>query len=263
MASRQFNNENKPKPENQVSTTRPLLDLATEVLVEILAYLPAADMIAVQRTCRTIRDIVSGTAYLQYTLYTKINRVNDLLPLDFPYSERLKLLRCHEQSLRDLQFNLFAECHSISDVPDLDFFTLQDSYLIYHTFPTRGKVLQYGYMDLCSTDRSKEPQWVHLMMSESQPLASEASDIVFAVDHDMVIPIRMCVLIYPSSDRKPDERGTAVSEELRTPPWSSWRSSNSQRVHLIRFQQHTLYYSRYLLNFPTRVCTQKSWVIMF
>jgi hypothetical protein len=211
--------------------------------------------------CRTIRDIVSGTAYLQYTLHAKINRVNDLLPLDFPYSERLKLLRCHEQSLRDLQFNLFAESRSISDVPDLDFFTLQDGYLIYHSFPRRGKVWQYGYVDLCSTNRSKELQWVHLMMSESQHLASEDSDIVFAVDHDLVMPIRMCVLFSP--DCKPDERGTAVSEESITPPWSSWRSSNSQRVHLIHFQQHILYYSHCLLNFLTRLSTQKSWAIMF
>ena len=88
--------------EIQVATTRSLLNLAREVLIEILSYLPAADMIAVQRTCRTIRDTVSGTAYLQYTLHTEINGVADLLPPDFPYSERLKLLRCHEQSWRDL-----------------------------------------------------------------------------------------------------------------------------------------------------------------
>ena len=115
-------------PENQVATTRPLLDLASEVLIKIFAYLPPADMIMVQRTCRTIRNIVSVTAYLQYALHAKMNRVDDLLPSDFPYSERLKLLRSHEQSWRDLQLNLFSDLHSVSGMPNLAFFTLQDSY---------------------------------------------------------------------------------------------------------------------------------------
>ena len=100
-----FNYENKLMLENQVATTRSLLNLAREVLIKILSYLPAANMIAVQHTCRTIRDIVSGTAYLQYTLHAEINGVADLLTSDF--------LRCHEQSWRDLRFNLFAEPHRI------------------------------------------------------------------------------------------------------------------------------------------------------
>jgi len=121
------------------------------MLIEILAYLPAADMIAVQRTCRTIRDIVAGTAYLQYILHTEINGVNDLLPPDFPYSERLELLRCHERSWRDLQSNLFAEPHSIC-VHNLKFFTLQDGYL--STNATRD-----GEGGACNMDiRTSAPQ---------------------------------------------------------------------------------------------------------
>jgi hypothetical protein len=64
MASSQFSYENKPTLENQVASTLSLLDLYTEVLIEIFTHLPAADMIAVQRTCHTIRDIVAGSAYL-------------------------------------------------------------------------------------------------------------------------------------------------------------------------------------------------------
>ena len=197
MASGQFKYENKLTPGNQVATTRSLLDLSTEVLVEILAYLPATDMIAVQRTCRTIRVIIAGTAYLQYTLHAEINGVDDLLPPDFPYSERLELLRCHEQSWRDLQFQRFAECHDIPDVPDLAVFTLQDSYLIYECFSRRERSLKYGYTDLCSADRNKELRWVHLTMGESQ--YSDSTMIAFAVDHDLAITVRFCILFYSSS----------------------------------------------------------------
>ena len=233
MAPRQFQCKNKPTLENQVATTRSLLDLSTEVLIEILAYLPAADMTAVQRTCRTIRDIVAGTAYLQYTLLSNINRVNDLLPPDFPYSERLKLLRCHEQSLRDLKFNLFAECHDISSITNLDLFTLQGGHLIYQCFPERASGLQYGYTDLCSAERNEELQWVHLTMGESQ--YPDPMEIVFAVDHDLVIAVRFCVLFDTFSGCNPDKlkRVTALSNTLILPPWSSWSSLNSRQAHPI------------------------------
>jgi len=261
MTSRQSKYENKSTPGNQVATTRSLLDLSTEVLVEILAYLPPVDMIAVQRTCHTIRAIVAGTAYLQYTLHAKINGVDDLLPPDFPYSERLERLRCHEQSWRDLQFHRFAECHDIPGVPDLAVFTLQDSCLIYECSSGRGRGLQYGYTDLCSADRNKELRWVHLTMGESQYL--NLPMIVFAVDHDLVMVVRFCIPFDSSSESKPDKRVPAMS---KTPimPWSSWHSLNSRQAHLIHFQQHTLRHPHHFLNSPLwllLVYTQKSWVI--
>ena len=177
---------------------RSLLYLSTEVLIEIFAYLPAADMITVQRTCRTIRDIIAGTAYLQYTLHANINCVDDLLPPDFPYSERLELLRCHEQSWRNPQFNLFAERHSFSEsgVPNPRSFTLQASYLIYECPPGWGRGLKYGYTDLCSADPSKELRWVNLTMGESQHLGP--TTIVFAVDHDLVVIVRCCAPFHSS-----------------------------------------------------------------
>ena len=195
MGSIQSNYENKLTSKIQVTTTRSLLDLATEVLIEILAYLAPADMIAMQRTCRTIRDIVAGTAYLQYTLRAKMNRVDDLLPPDFPYSERLGLLRCHERSWRDLQFNLFAECRRLSGVAQPPFFVLQDGYLIYHCLPEQGRGWQYGYTDLCqcSADRNKELRWVHLTIGGIRHLGPTM--IEFAVDHNLVVFGRFCILL--------------------------------------------------------------------
>ena len=198
MASSQFKYENNPTPKNQLTTTRSLLDLATEVLIEIFAYLPAADMLTVQRTCRTIHDIIGGTAYLQYTLHAEINCVDDLLPPDFPYAERLELLRYHKQSWRDLQFNLFAEYQSIfqSGVSDPMSFTLQDSYLIYEYLLASERGLKYGYTDLCSADRNKELRWVNLTMGKSQYRGQIR--IAFAVDHDLVVIVRFCVPFHSS-----------------------------------------------------------------
>jgi hypothetical protein len=259
MAQRHFEYKTKLTPENQVTTIRSLLDLSTEVLIEILACLPAADMTAVQRTCRTIRDIVAGTSYLQYTLLANMNRVDDLLPPDFPYSERLELLRCHEQSLRDLQFNLFAECHSSSGIPNPGFFTLQGGYLISKSSRGEGRGLQYKYMDLCSAERNKELQWVDLPTGESQYPNSPM--LVFAVDHDLVLAVRFCVLFDSYFGCKPDKHVTALSKTPIVPPWSSWRSLNSRQAHPIHLQLPTLCHSHHFLNSPRRVWTQKSWVI--
>jgi hypothetical protein len=189
-------------PGNRIHTVCTLLDLETELLVEILAYLPPADMASVQRTCRTIRDIVAGTSYLQYILHAKINCVDDLLPPNFPHHERLKLLRRHEQSWRDLQFYLFTESHSISDRQSPHFFTLQGGHLIYQCLPGRERGLQYGYTDLCSAERNEELRWVHLTMGESQ--YSNSTTIVFAVDHDLLVAVRFCVLFYPFPECKHD-----------------------------------------------------------
>ena len=76
---------------------RTLLDLSTELLIEILTDLPVADLLSMQHTCRTMRNIIGGTVYLQYIVRTHINDVDDFLPPEFSYSERLELLRRHEQ----------------------------------------------------------------------------------------------------------------------------------------------------------------------
>jgi hypothetical protein len=82
---------------------RTLLNLSTELLIQILAYLQAVDLFSVQRTCREICHIVADSRYLQYILRTKINGVDDFLPPDFRYPKRLELLRRHEKSWNGLQ----------------------------------------------------------------------------------------------------------------------------------------------------------------
>ena len=206
MASRGFKCKDEPTLGDQVATTQTLLHLSTEVLIEILGYLPAADMISVQRTCRTIRDIITGTAYLQYILRAGINGVEDfLLPgASYSYSERLELLRRHEQSWDSLRFDLFTKCaFSSGYIPSL---TLQDGYLINRHFESEGGLLRYEYTDLCSAACNEDLRWVHVTIRETgytpeftRPMA------VFAVDQDLVAILRFFVLSNSFLCAKPDE----------------------------------------------------------
>jgi hypothetical protein len=182
------------KSKNPATTTQTLLDLSTEVLVEILAYLPVVSLFSVQRTCRTIRDIIGGTAYFQYTMRAYINGVDDHLPPDFPHSERLELLRRHEQSCNNLQLRarIFTQCviDIIGDDPFTSPFILQDGYLIFECL-TDGlqRTQRYGYADLCSASRDEELRWVHITMVN--PLST--SRVTFAVDHDLIVATGYCV----------------------------------------------------------------------
>jgi hypothetical protein len=172
----------------------PLLDLSTELLVEILAYLPAVGMFSTRRTCRTIHKIVDDTPYLQYIIHVYINGVNDFLSPDFPYGpyshRRLELLRRHEQSWSDLQFNLLTE-HAIS-IPYPARFSLQDGYLIYTDARERSR---YGYINLCSASEDQEVPWVHITIDDSHfPCMSM---VTFAIDHDLVVATRFvsCLML--------------------------------------------------------------------
>ena len=124
MTSQRSKRKKEPTPGDQVVTTRNLLHLSTEVLIEILGYLPGADMVSMQQTCRTIRDIIAGTAYLQYILRADINGVDDFLIPRLSYSERLELLRRHEQSpfrpiyqMRVFLHTFFDSSRRLSDQP--------------------------------------------------------------------------------------------------------------------------------------------------
>jgi len=215
MDPNQFKCKDKLTPENQVATTYTLLALSTEVLIEILAYLPAADMITMQRTCRMIRDIIAGTAYLQYLLRAEMNGVEDLLPPNFPYSKRLELLRRHEESWRRSHFDLFAERQRVPRLHHAGPLILQGGYLIYEFL--MGRESRWGYTDLCSATQNEELQWVHITVGETRP--SFVTMCVFAVDHDLVmvagfvsfpIPSRVKNLTCHSNQR--DNDGTIVIE---------------------------------------------------
>jgi hypothetical protein len=164
------------------------LTLSTELLIEILSYLPATDLLSAQRTCRTLRAVVTSTSYFRYILRTHMTGVGDFLPPDFSYPERLELLQRYEQSWNDLNLNLFTEC--VAEFLFLDEFFLQGGYLIHKDF--ERMVLAYGYTDLCSAVQGEGLDWVHISIDNG--LDFILSTTAFAVDQDLMVAIRFGVL---------------------------------------------------------------------
>lgn len=173
-----------------------LLDLSTEVLIDILSFLPAADLVSMRQTCHTLHDIVDGTAYLQYILRTDIMGVDDLLPPCFPISDRLQLLRRHEQSRNALQFNLFTKC-LVHPPAYMKQCVLQGGYLIYDHLTADG-MPQYGYTDLCAATRNEELRWVYIRVDNSCLLSTSRTRLIFAVDHNLVVVMRFVFFQIPS-----------------------------------------------------------------
>src|SRR5712691_6345030 len=138
------------------SCTPTFLNLPTELIILILSYLPAVELCTLQRTCHGIRCIVTESAHLQYNLHAQINGVDDLLPPDRPFSERLELLRCHEKSWSNLQLRASHEFTA----PIHQRHSLQDGYLIYNRI---AGTLQYGYVDLLSAFPDEELRWTHIL----------------------------------------------------------------------------------------------------
>ncbi|KAH9161557.1 hypothetical protein EDB89DRAFT_715489 [Lactarius sanguifluus] len=155
--------------------------LPTELLIRIFAHLPLEDLLSVQHTCRRFWDVISGSASLQYFLRTEINLLEDLAP-DLSLHDRVDLLKHQETAWNNLRLNEFTR---FSTEASKARYILQDGYLIYNavTNPSR-----YGYIDLYSSPArpNAEAPWTHISLAALRPL----SDIVFAVDLNLVVAIR-------------------------------------------------------------------------
>ena len=162
--------------------------LPTELLIRIFSLLQVADLLSVQHTCRRFYDIISDSASLQYFLHTEVNLLEDLLPPDFSLPDRAAFLKHHETAWNNLQLNLFTRFIVGSEESRAHSYTLQDGYLIYKAV-TGTNTARYGYVDLYSTSAlpNTEAYWIHFTLAASSSL----SDIVFAVDHNLVVVIRL------------------------------------------------------------------------
>ncbi|KAH9070653.1 hypothetical protein EDB83DRAFT_2673929 [Lactarius deliciosus] len=171
-----------PDPGSGGTTT--ISSLPTELLVRLLSFLPAIDLLSARQTSRRIHNVITDSSYLQYILRIEINGVDDLLPPDCSITERLRLLRQHEKSWNCLQYNEFAE----DSFTDRRLFIIQDGYLIYKNVTLRaGAMIRYGYVDLSSTSPKGELRWVHIPMQRTPfpvPLKLE-----FAVDYNLAVAI--------------------------------------------------------------------------
>ncbi|KAH9070666.1 hypothetical protein EDB83DRAFT_2517813 [Lactarius deliciosus] len=157
-----------------------LLNLSTELLIHIFGYLPVTDLFSIQRTCRRNYAIVAETTYLQYIIHAQLNGVDDLLPPNCPFSERLELLRQHEKSWNDLQLNLYTEFST-------NFYfrknIIQDGYLI---FRSNTDLTRYGYVDLFASSPKEEPHQIQISLKNFQI----PYNLVFSVENDLAVAIR-------------------------------------------------------------------------
>ncbi len=158
--------------------------LPTELLIRIFVRLQVADLLSVQHTCRRFCDVVSGSASLQYFLRTEINLLEDLLPPDISLHDRVALLKYHETAWNNLQLNTFTR-FATSEGLCAHCYILQDGYLIYKAVANTAR---YGYIDLYSSSAqpNAEALWTRISLAAIRPLC----DVVFAVDHNLVVAIR-------------------------------------------------------------------------
>jgi len=157
--------------------------LPTELIIRIFAHLQVADLLSVQHTCRRFYDVISDSASLQYFLHTEVNLLEDLLPSDFSLHDRVALLKDHETAWNNLRLNIITRFVN-SEESHAYCYILQDGYLIYKAVTNTSR---YGYIDLYSSSAlpNTEARWTHISLP-----ASSLSDIVFAVDHNLVVTIR-------------------------------------------------------------------------
>ena len=175
---------------SSMSTTssKTLSELPTELLVQVFACLQVADLFSVQHTCRTFFHVVSDSAFLQYAIHTKINVLEDLLPPDVSLHDRVALLKHHEAAWNDLELNMVTQLVHGEEISARRLsHILQDGYLIYKAICHETATIRYGYMDLYISDQpNAEARWEHISLGAIHPL----SDIIFAVDQDLVVAIR-------------------------------------------------------------------------
>ncbi|EKM51060.1 uncharacterized protein PHACADRAFT_103833 [Phanerochaete carnosa HHB-10118-sp] len=83
-----------------------LLDLPTELLIEILKYLQSRDILRCQSVCRALRDIVAGCVELQYIIELAADNLVDgtRKPGSPSTAERLKLLLDRRRRWRELDW---------------------------------------------------------------------------------------------------------------------------------------------------------------
>lgn len=188
--------------------TMALLDLPTELLCRILSYLPAVDLYAAQRICHRINRIVTDTVYFQYILRAHINGVDDLLPPDYSFHDRMELLKRYEKSWNNLQLDKTTKFPIHIEAPNLDRHTLQDGYLIYVSNQQIEQQIErgYSYLDLFSTIGNKEASWVHIPMPmQDTGINLQPPTLTFAADHDLGISLRFRILPSAFINAIPDD----------------------------------------------------------
>ena len=171
------------------NSSYPIPELPTELLIRIFAHLQVADLLSVQHACRRFYNVVSDSIFLQYILHAEINHLEAILPLDVSLDDRIALLKHHETAWKNLELNALIQ-FVVGEGLRAHSYILQDGYLIYKAVIVAAitQTPRYGYIDLysISDQPNAEIGWTLISLGAIRPV----SDIIFAVDQDLVVVLR-------------------------------------------------------------------------
>lgn len=136
-------------------------NLSTEILIEILAYLPLRGIVACKLTCKKLHDVIADSSLLQYIIQTFLAGVHDPLLPGASTVERMSALKGLEAAWRDLDIRRRTSKISQGTAWPWLNYTVHDDYLL----AVRGdsdhpdQPPGYSYVDLRERDGFTHPLW--------------------------------------------------------------------------------------------------------
>jgi hypothetical protein len=147
-----------------------LLDLSTELVIQILAYGSLRDIGACAQTSRRLYSIISGSLYLRYLIRTKIAGVRDPFLPGLSILERLSVLRRWERAWHCLDLREpTLQCVVPRDISvGVLRYEIHGGYLIgTRRFPVDDRPLGYNYIDLHDVVKRGYASWNNVDLHQS------------------------------------------------------------------------------------------------
>jgi hypothetical protein len=142
------------------------LPLPNDVLIEILSHLRPRDIVACQRSCRQLNDVVVCSQFLQYLLRVGKSGLHDPMLPGYTIPQRIEALERLEATWRNLEAQ--SSRHVKRIVPCNLGGNLCHTYIIHDDFliatdsfvPDPG----YGYIDLRALQPGETDPWTRIVM---------------------------------------------------------------------------------------------------
>ena len=137
------------------------LNLSAEILIEILAHLPARDIVSCKLTSKKLHDVIAQSSLIQYNIQTFLAGVHDPLRPGASIVERLSALKILEATWRDLDVRQRTTQITRGNAWPWLNYIVHDDYLV----AVRGdsdnpnQPPGYSYVDLRQQAAFPEPLW--------------------------------------------------------------------------------------------------------
>ncbi|KAI0294027.1 hypothetical protein B0F90DRAFT_1759433 [Multifurca ochricompacta] len=147
-----------------------LLDLSTELVIQILAHLSSHDIGACAQTSRRLRNIISSSQYLQYLVRTEVAGVHDPFFPGLSIHERISVLEKWERAWHGLDLRQPAlQCIVPRDISvSVLHYEIHGGYLVAtRRFPADDRPMGYSYIDLDDVVRNGHAVWNNIDLLQS------------------------------------------------------------------------------------------------